>query len=76
MQQSARKALTVDDPDQMRVLALGTGDIDCQSNQRVDMDVMESPLQMMPQIISFVAEELTLVDNYSNLIWHPSGCAP
>ena len=56
------------------LLAAGNGRR--KSNERIDSDVVNSPLDMKFQIISMVAVHLPLVNDDANLLWQPTRYSP
>jgi hypothetical protein len=55
---------------------LSTVNICSKPDQRVNSNVMYSPLKVELQILSLIAEELPLVNNNTNLFWKPARRRP
>ena len=60
----------------MCLLVYPTHNLGSHSHKRVYGYVVHSPLDMELQIVALVAKELSLVNDYSNFLWKPSGHSP
>ncbi|POR34436.1 hypothetical protein TPAR_05359 [Tolypocladium paradoxum] len=66
----------VDHGHKMRLLRLAILDVDGHADERVYCDAVHPSLQVQLQVLSFVAIELTLVDNDADLFGEPARSRP
>lgn len=60
----------------MCLLIYPTHNLGSHSHKRVDSYIVHTPLDMELQVVALVAKELSLVNNYANFLWKPSGYSP
>ena len=70
------RGLTIDHRDQVRLLRLAALDVDGHANQRIHHDVVHASLQMELQVLPFIAKELAMLNDDSNLLRKPTGSRP
>lgn len=57
----------------MRPLILCTGNLRRQPNKRINCDIVGTTLKVQLEILALIAEEMSLIEDYSNLLRQPSG---
>ena len=68
--------LTIDKRHKMRLLMLSAVNIRGDPYQGIYIDTMYPTLKMQLQVLAFIAEELALFHNDSNLVGQPTRCTP